>query len=141
MLSGVYPDTREISSSLTCYRRSTEAFGFRKQSAKPKLDKVWRNHDFPLRRPDCIGYWWSPYPLSLKQQPRMQVDIREADVALSELTEEVLDCIHPGEGVKDPLENPERALELYDAVVQWKTTLPQCLRLEVAVLPSAIMLQ
>src|SRR5688572_30530274 len=98
-----------------CRRRSTEAFGFKKQARRPKIDKLWREPDFPLRRPDCIGYWWYPYPMSIKSQPWMQVEIRELDALLSELVEEALDFLHPESHESSPLENPARALQLYDA--------------------------
>jgi hypothetical protein len=67
------------------------------------------------------------------------VEIREADVALSELAEETLDFLHPSSDEADPLSNPARALELYDAFIAWKLRLPDCVKFEQAVLPSAIL--
>jgi len=122
-------------------RRSSEALGFRKLARKPKVGKAWREPDFPLLQPDCIGYWWFPYPMSLQIQKSMLVELREADVVLSELAEDVLDFIYPEEGNRPPLADSQRALELYDALVEWKHSCPSGIRFEEAVLPSAILLQ
>lgn len=121
-------------------RRSSQAFGFRKQARKPGVGKAWRTNDFPLLQADCSGYWWFPYPVSLQAQRSMQVEVREADVMLSEIVEEVLDFLYPETG-KPPLRDTQRALELYNALISWKLGCPTRLRLEEAVLPSAILLQ
>jgi hypothetical protein len=71
----------------------------------------------------------------------MQVEIREVDVTLSELTEEALDFLHPSDDEASPLKNPARALELYDAFTDWKIRCPDCLRSEAVVLPAAILQQ
>lgn len=130
-----------VSASNRGQRRPTEALGLRKQLEKPKIGKLWRDADFPLRHEDCLGYWWCPYPISLQHQPWLQVEIREADVALSEICEEVLSYLHPLDGEESPLSNLSKALELYDAVVKLRLNLPHCLRFEVTVLPAAILLQ
>lgn len=79
--------------------------------------------------------------MSLKSQPWLQVEIREVDSSLSELTEEALDFLHPDGDEPSPLGNPARALELYDAFIEWKFRCPDCLRFEEVVLPAAIMQQ
>ena len=71
----------------------------------------------------------------------MKVEVREVDVALSEIAEEVLDFLYPEEGEFPVIANPERALELYDAFVGWKISCPSRIRYEEAVLPSVILLQ
>lgn len=73
----------------------------------------------------------------------MKVEIREADCQLSELAEGALDYLYPiPDGSPDsPGANVARAIELYDALVHWKFSLPARLRLEDAILPSAILLQ
>ena len=79
--------------------------------------------------------------MSLQIQKSMLVELREADVVLSELAEDVLDFIYPEEGNRPPLADSQRALELYDALVEWKHSCPSGIRFEEAVLPSAILLQ
>lgn len=73
----------------------------------------------------------------------MKVEIREADSHLSELAEDALDYLYPlSDGSpRPPVANVGRAIKLYDTLVQWKLSLPARLRLEDAVLPSAILLQ
>jgi hypothetical protein len=81
--------------------------------------------------------------MSVDAQRSMQVEVREADAQLSELVEEVSDFTHPEEGEDQlpPPASPERVLELYDAIVKWKLSLPARLRLEEAVMGSTILLQ
>ena len=126
---------------LTLRRRSSQAFGFRKLARKPDLGKAWRESNYPLSQSDSPSYWWSPYPISLQTQRSMQVEIREVDVALSEIVEEALDFIYPEAPQTPPTTNPIRALDLYDALVDWKFSCPDRIRFEEAVLPSVILLQ
>jgi hypothetical protein len=74
-------------------------------------------------------------------QPSMQVAIREADAALSEIVELILNYLHPDENGSDAVSKPGYALELYDALLNWKYGLPDELRFEQSVLPSVIALQ
>ncbi|PMB68832.1 hypothetical protein BM221_005416 [Beauveria bassiana] len=122
-------------------RRSTEALGIRKLSRPPKIDKVWRESNFTLRQAGSAGYSWYPYPLSVQMQPSMQVALREADAALSEIVESILNYLHPDENGIDAVSKPGYALELYDALLNWKYGLPDELRFEQSVLPSVIALQ
>jgi hypothetical protein len=123
-----------------CEWRSSQAFGFRKLTRKPKMEKAWLDHDFPLSKPDCVGYWWFPYPVSYQIQKSLQVEMRTADVALSEIAEETLDFIYPEEGQLPPQANTQRALEIYDKYVEWKYSCPSCIRFEDATVPSVILL-
>ncbi|EJP62010.1 fungal specific transcription factor [Beauveria bassiana ARSEF 2860] len=86
------------------------------------------------------AYCWYPYPLSLQMQPSMQVAIREADAALSEIVELILNYLHPDENGTDAVSKPGYALELYDALLNWKYGLPDELLFEQSVLPSVIAL-
>ena len=79
--------------------------------------------------------------MSLKTQPSMRIEIREVDVALSEIAEQALNLLYPEEGQQSPAANPTRALKLYDSFVSWKFSCPDRLRFEEAVLPSVILLQ
>ncbi|OBS23068.1 hypothetical protein FPOA_03631 [Fusarium poae] len=123
-----------------CEWRSSQAFGFRKLTRKPKMEKAWLDHDFPLSKPDCVGYWWFPYPVSYQIQKSLQVEMRTADVALSEIAEETLDFIYPEEGQLPPQANTQRALEIYDKYVEWKYSCPSRIRFEDATVPSVILL-
>ncbi|KAH7127423.1 fungal-specific transcription factor [Dactylonectria macrodidyma] len=123
-----------------CEWRSSQALGFRKLAQKPKVTKAWRSRDFPLLQPHCVGYWWSAYPMSHRMQKSMQVEVREVDVLLSEMAEDALDFLFPGEGNLPPVASPQRCLEIYDAFIDWKLSLPSRLRLEDAILPSTILL-
>ena len=73
----------------------------------------------------------------------MKVEIREAQCKLAEIAEKVLDYLYPlADGPSGPpTTDPHRAVELYDTLVNWKLALPARLRLEDAILPSAILLQ
>ena len=71
----------------------------------------------------------------------MRVEVREVDVALSELVEEALNFIYPEEGQLPPAARPTRALELYNSFVDWKLSCPSRIRFEEANLPSTILLQ
>jgi hypothetical protein len=115
--------------------------GVRKLVRKPILGKAWQNNDFTLLNQNSAGYWWFPYPISLSAQKSMRVEIREVDVKLSELVEDTLDYLVQDSDAPSPITEPQRALELYDAFVHWRLTLPPRIRLEEAVLPSAILLQ
>jgi hypothetical protein len=73
----------------------------------------------------------------------MKIEIRGADCELSEMAESTLDYLYasPNGSKGSPVVNIARAIELYDTLVQWKFSLPARLRLEDAILPSAILLQ
>ena len=66
----------------------------------------------------------------------MKVEVREADAYLSVIAEDVLDGPSG-----PPTTNPQRAIDIYNSIVQWKFSLPPRLRLEEAIQPSAILLQ
>ncbi|KAF5023005.1 hypothetical protein F66182_4963 [Fusarium sp. NRRL 66182] len=123
-----------------CEWRSSQAFGFRKLTRKPKIERAWVEENFSLSKPDCVGYWWFPYPVSYQIQKSLQVEVRTVDVALSEIAEETLDFIYPEEGNLPPQANTQRALEIYDRYVAWKYSCPSRLRFEEATVPSAILL-
>lgn len=81
--------------------------------------------------------------MSQRTQRSLKVEIREIDSDLSEIAEDVLDFLHPlpNSPSGPPTTNPQRAVELYNMLVQWKFSLPAQLRVEEAVQPSAILLQ
>ncbi|KAG4292508.1 hypothetical protein FPRO06_11996 [Fusarium proliferatum] len=123
-----------------CEWRGTQALGLRKLTRKPVFPKVWREPDFPLLLPTSSSHWWYPYPISLQVQKSLKVEIREVDALLSEVVEEALDFIYPDENEAPPSKNPQLALQFYRSIVNWKQNCPNQLRLEDAVLPSAILL-
>ncbi|EWZ78317.1 hypothetical protein FOWG_17403 [Fusarium oxysporum f. sp. lycopersici MN25] len=123
-----------------CEWRSSQAFGFRKLVRKPKIKRVWLEDNFTLSKPDCVGYWWFPYPISYQIQKSLQVEVRTVDVALSEIVEEALDFVYPEEGKLPPQANTQRALEIYDKFIAWKYSCPSRIRFEEATVPSAILL-
>lgn len=122
--------------------RSTQAFHARKKASKPILPKTWQNKDFPLSKPDVPGYWWFPYPMSLRSQPSMKVEMKDADVLLSEIAEDIMELVHPDPCIDIDLltGNTQRAVELYNALVLWRVNLPPRISSEDAVLPSALLL-
>lgn len=73
----------------------------------------------------------------------MKVEVREADAYLSVIAEDVLDFLYPKpDGPSGPpTTNQQRAIDIYNSIVQWKFSLPPRLRLEEAIQPSAILLQ
>jgi hypothetical protein len=73
----------------------------------------------------------------------MRVEIREVDYHLTVIAGDVLDYLYPlPDGPSGPpITNPARGIGLYNALVQWKLSLPPRLRLEEAVQPHALLLQ
>lgn len=120
---------------LTYRRRASQAFRFRKFTAKPFTPKLWRDDSFPLRQTNVVDYWWLPYPVLLQAQISMRVDIREVDYHLTVIAEDVLDYLYPlPDGPSGPpITNPARCIRLYNALVQWRLSLPPRLRLEESV--------
>jgi hypothetical protein len=108
------------------------------------VGKAWRNDDFCYRKTESISHWWFPYPISLKPQRSLKVEAREVEADLAEIVEEVQNFVFPDPAdpeSRPPTMNPQRALDLYNALIQWKFSLPQHLRFEEAVLPNVIILQ
>ncbi|KAF3011008.1 hypothetical protein E8E13_010819 [Curvularia kusanoi] len=122
--------------------RVSQTFGFRSPVKRPFVAKLWRHSTFSLRSSDSASYWWSAYPESRHAQESMKVEIREALSNLSELAEKVLEYLYPeSDGVPGlPTADPGRAVELYHTLTHWKLLLPSRLRMEDAILPSAILL-
>ncbi|CAI6336051.1 unnamed protein product [Periconia digitata] len=118
--------------------RATQALGLAKLAHKPNVESTWLESDFPFSAPESRSYWWFPYPISLRTQRSMKVEAREAEVRLAEIVEEALNFIIPSENAPPAIENPQRALQLYDAILDWKYSLPDRLRFEEVVLPSFI---
>ncbi|RKK65579.1 hypothetical protein BFJ69_g16157 [Fusarium oxysporum] len=94
----------------------------------------------PLCNKDNPGYWWFPYPVSVVPQNALKREIFDAECNLAEITEQILDFLIPLEEGWPPRRNPHRALELYTKLTRWKLSLPERLKVENAVLPSAILL-
>lgn len=73
----------------------------------------------------------------------MKVEIKEFDVRLSEIVEDIFELFTSAE-VKHPRsirEKCEQANHLYDKLHEWTLSLPPRLRVEDAALPRAILLQ
>lgn len=85
-------------------RRASQAFGFRKPTARPACPQLWHDSTFPLRQPNAADHWWFPYPVSLRTQKSMRVEIREVDLHLSFIAEDVLDYLYP---LPDGLSGPQ----------------------------------
>lgn len=71
----------------------------------------------------------------------MEVEARDAEVKLSQIVEEVLTFVTSDENPRSSAKDPHRALELYNAILDWKYSLPERLRFEEVVLPSFIVVQ
>ena len=137
----VSAESTALRQNLTCIRRGSQALGFRKLAKKPNFDKTWLHPDFPMSQPSCSSYWWFPYPISLQSQPSLKIYGREAEVGLAEIVEEALNFLVPDQVSRPAVQNPKRAMELYESILKWKCSLPDPLRIEHAVLPSAILLE
>ncbi|KAK2468206.1 hypothetical protein H9L39_19852 [Fusarium oxysporum f. sp. albedinis] len=108
---------------------------------KPKRPKTWRDQSTsPLYKKFNPGYWWFPYPVSVVPQNALKGEIFDAECDLTELTEQILNFLTPLEEGWPPRRNTQRALELYTELTRWKYSLSERLRVENAVLPSAILL-
>ncbi|RYC78714.1 hypothetical protein BFJ63_vAg18411, partial [Fusarium oxysporum f. sp. narcissi] len=108
---------------------------------KPMRPKTWHDEaTSPLCNKDNPGYWWFPYPVSVVPQNALKREIFDAECNLAEITEQILDFLIPFEEGWPPRRNPHRALELYTKLTRWKLSLPERLKVENAVLPSAILL-
>lgn len=126
---------------VTIRRRASQALGLGKLARKPNVEKTWLESDFPFSKKDSRNYWWFPYPISLRIQPSMKVVARTAEIELGEIVEQALDFITPNEKSRPAIENPGRALQLYDAILDWKYSLPDQLRFEEVVIPSFAVVQ
>ncbi|KAG6980388.1 Nitrogen assimilation transcription factor nit-4 [Fusarium oxysporum f. sp. conglutinans] len=98
-----------------------------------RLDSVPRSADAAIAG-------WFPYPVSVVPQNALKREIFNAECNLAEITEQILDFLIPLEEGWPPRRNPHRALELYTKLTRWKLSLPERLKVENAVLPSAILL-
>ncbi|KAG7424683.1 Nitrogen assimilation transcription factor nit-4 [Fusarium oxysporum f. sp. raphani] len=108
---------------------------------KPRRPKTWHDEaTSPLCNKGSPGYWWFPYPVSVIPQNALKREIFDAECDLAEITEQVLDFLIPLEEGWPPRRNTHRALELYTELTRWKYSLSERLRVENAVLPSAILL-
>ncbi|KAH6949622.1 hypothetical protein DER45DRAFT_606568 [Fusarium avenaceum] len=108
---------------------------------KPKRPKSWRDQaTSPLYKNFNPGYWWFPYPVSVVPQNALRGEIFDAECDLTELTEQIINFLTPLEEGWPPQRNTQRALELYKELTRWKYSLSERLRVENAVLPSAILL-
>lgn len=141
MLPNGEPRCPVIQHSLTFTRRASQPLGFRKLARKPMFDKTWLDPEFPMSQSSCGSHWWFPYPISLQVQPSHKIEARQAEVGLAEIVEEVLDFLIPEEGSQPAVKDPGRAVKLYESILEWKYSLPDSLRIEQTVLPSAILLE
>ncbi|GKU23077.1 unnamed protein product [Fusarium langsethiae] len=108
---------------------------------KPKRLKTWRDQaTSPLYKRFSPGYWWYPYPVSAVPQNALKGEILNAECDLAEITEQILNFLAQLEEGWPPGCNTHRALELYTQLSRWRYTLSERLRVENAVLPSAILL-
>ncbi|KAF9766187.1 hypothetical protein IL306_001433 [Fusarium sp. DS 682] len=107
---------------------------------KPAREKTWQEGTSPLNRTENPEYWWFSYPASVAPQRSMKREIFEAECNFTEITEQVLEFLMPLEQGVSPSQNSARAIELYSKIMEWKFSLPEELRAENAVLPSAILL-
>ncbi|KAF2850428.1 hypothetical protein T440DRAFT_396867, partial [Plenodomus tracheiphilus IPT5] len=122
--------------------RATIALGFRKQTSKPLIDKLWRSSESSPSTPGSADRWSSPYSMSVEKQMSMEIKVREADCHLSAIVEDVLDFVIPNTnaGSKPPTTDPQRAIYLYNELMTWKLSLPEGLRTEDASTPSTVLL-
>lgn len=84
---------------------------------KPFIDKAWLESDFPPSKLEYSSFWWFPYPLTLQVQRPMKVDVRDVEFKLAVIAEEALELITLNEDASPAALNPQRALELYDAII------------------------
>lgn len=115
--------------------------GFRNLVQEPRIAKSWNESGFAIADRECGSYWFYPYPMSLRAQPSKKVEVRDAELKLCDIVKDALDFLNPAEGSLPAVQDPQRALEFYDAIILWQDNLPLYMRREEAVLPSAIMIQ
>ncbi|KAL5610590.1 hypothetical protein FOBRF1_006707 [Fusarium oxysporum] len=121
--------------------KSMHALSRRFVIRKPKRPKAWRDQDTsPLYNKDSSGYWWFPYPVSVVPQNALKGQIFDAECDFTEIAEQIVDFLIPLEEGWPPRRNTYRALELYTKLTRWKFSLPERLKVENAVVPSAILL-
>ncbi|KAM0355222.1 hypothetical protein ACHAPU_001088 [Fusarium lateritium] len=107
---------------------------------RPTRAKTWQEDSSPVNRRENPEYWWFPYPVSIAPQRSLKREILEAECNFTEITERVLEFLIPIEEGASACHNVGRAIELYSILMEWKFSLPEELRAENAVLPSAILL-
>ncbi|KAF4999111.1 hypothetical protein FGRMN_2674 [Fusarium graminum] len=107
---------------------------------RPMRAKTWQEESSPANRKENPEYWWFPYPVSIAPRRSLKREILEAECNFTEITERVLDFLIPIEEGVSASHNVGLAIELYSTLMDWKFSLPEELRAENAVLPSAILL-
>jgi hypothetical protein len=108
---------------------------------RPTRAKTWQEESAPLNRHENPEYWWFPYPVSVAPQRSLKREILDVECRFTEITEQVLEFLIPIEDGVPVSCGTERAIELYSSLMEWKFSLPEELRAENAILPSAILLQ
>ncbi|WZH46555.1 Nit-4-like protein [Fusarium acuminatum] len=107
---------------------------------RPTRAKTWQEESAPLNRHENPEYWWFPYPVSVAPQRSLKREILDVECRFTEITEQVLEFLIPIEDGVPVSCGTERAIELYSSLMEWKFSLPEELRAENAILPSAILL-
>lgn len=79
--------------------------------------------------------------MSPQVQLMQKVEVKDAELKLCIIVRDVLDAFRPAEAFVRAVQKPQRALELYDAIILWQDSLPVHMRRETAGHPSTIMLQ
>ncbi|PHH80039.1 hypothetical protein CDD80_3028 [Ophiocordyceps camponoti-rufipedis] len=123
-----------------CTRKFVVPLNQRKSIRKPNCPKLWQDESSSIPRQETSDYWWFAYPVSVLPHRSYKREIFAAECALAEIIEDVLDFLIPLDGEEQPKNNPGRALKLYRRLIEWKFSVPDCIRVVSAVVPTAIML-
>ncbi|PHH66131.1 hypothetical protein CDD81_194 [Ophiocordyceps australis] len=112
----------------------------RKAIRKPEFAKLWLLESCILSRQETPDYWWLAYPFRVLPQRSYKREIFAAECALTEIIEDILEFLIPLDHEESPRANPARAMDLYKRLVDWKLSLPDCIRVESTDVPAAILL-
>lgn len=74
-----------------------------------------------------------------QESPKRQLFVAEHELVL--IVEDVLILLAPIEGELAPHENVKTAIDLYNALVSWRLSLPPSLQLESSTHPGVLLLQ
>jgi hypothetical protein len=137
----VYGQQSDLEGLLKSQRKFVVPLNSRKSIRKPGSPQLWRNSPPLESQEESLDYWWFAYPVSVLPQRSYKREIFIAECELTEIIEDVLDFLIPLEGQDSPVEAIGKAKQLYGRLVEWKLSLPDCLRPQSAILPTAIVLQ
>jgi hypothetical protein len=121
-------------------RKFALTFGWKKRIGKPSIEKSWQREQISfLAKTESSSYWWMPYPLSETPKRSYYREIFDQECYLVEIAEDILNFINSDEPEASYSEPDNvRAFSLYNRLVWWRLSLPDCLQPNTNEIPQAL---